>query len=139
MFLGCNLSAKQPTAPIILYELDLLDELGRAEGSSLELEKNTDSCRLTVKIYEQQGKTSYTFKFKKNNLISTEHIKYRYQNGLMIVDDDLKDLIAESSEQEPMELISHQTIIANDNNDITRNFKFYKEKIPYKILKDNCS
>lgn len=126
-----------------LFELDLTDEQISAEGGGIELYKRESSCFLLLKIYGETGQESYGFQFEKNNLIDTIHIVYRYKNGLLVIDDDLKDLIAdnnaESSDTNDLELISEKKIIGNTDKSIANKFEVYKQKIPKTILAKSCN
>lgn len=139
---GCNLSAKTNLSTKKIFELDLTDQGISAEGGGIELVKQGDSCLLILSIYGEVGQEKYKFNFKKNNLISTNYLKYRYKNGLIVVDDDLKDLIANDQvkvSDGDMDLVINKSFIGNENRNIAKKFNTYKRKVPQKVLNDHCN
>ncbi len=138
---GCNLSAKTTLSSKKIFELDLTDQEISEEGGGIELVKQGDSCLLILSIYGENGQEKYKFNFKKNNLLSINYLKYRYKNGLIVVDDDLRDLIADNQEKvsdADMELVLNKSFIGYENRNMTKKFNVYKRKIPQKVLNDNC-
>lgn len=73
-----------------IFELNLTNEEISAEGGEVELYEYKDYCILLLNLYGESGWDKYSFKFKRNYLIKTTYLKYRYKNGLLITDDDLK-------------------------------------------------
>lgn len=141
---ACNSSANQSIRKNIeekLFELDLTNEGISAEGGGIELHKNKNFCSLLLNIYGENGQEKYNFKFKKNNLIETSYLKYRYKNGLLVTDDDLKDIIADdnTNSDNDMELVSNKSFIGSTNKNITKKFDIYKKRIPKSVLTKNCS
>ena len=142
LLIGCNLSAKTNFFSEKVFELDLTDKKISSEGGGIELEKNKGGCLLILSVYGETGQEKYKFKFKKNNLLSTSYFKYGYQNGLISIDDDLKEFIADDHGQEndgSMDLIVNKLFIGNENRNITKKFYTYKKKIPSKVLIRYCS
>ena len=139
---GCNLSAK-PNLPIEkLFELDLTESGISAEGGGVELSKKGNYCFIVLSIYGESGQEEYNFKFNKNKLISSNYIKYRYKNGMIVAGEDLKDLIANyqpDSGKDDMELITNKSFIGSENKNIVKIFNKYKQKIPQGILSKNCN
>ena len=125
-----------------IFELDLTDEQISTEGGVIELKKGRNNCSLILNIYSELGQERYDFKFKENNLIKTSYLTYRYQNGLLVTDDDLKDLIADDNtdlDGSDMELISRKYFIGSESDHIVKKFIFYKQKIPQPILIESCN
>lgn len=138
---GCNLSAKTILSPKEVFELDLTDQGISEEGGGIELVTHGDSCLLILNIYRESDQEKYIFNFKKNKLLSADYLKYRYKNGLVIVDDDLRELIADYQDKTSdadMDLVINKSFTGNENKNITKIFKLYKRKIPQKILNDYC-
>ena len=138
---GCNLSAKTILSSKKVFELDLTDQGISNEGSGIELITHGESCLLILNIYRDSDQEKYKFNFKKNNLLSTDYLKYRYKNGLVIVDDDLRELIADYQEKTSdaeMDLVFNKSFTGNENKNITKKFKVYKRKIPKEVLNDYC-
>ena len=113
---ACNSSANQSIRKNIeekVFELDLTNEGISAEGGRIELYKDRNFCSLLLNIYGENGQEKYNFKFKKNNLIETSYLKYRYKNGLLVTGDELKDLIADDStnSDNDMELVSNDHLL----------------------------
>lgn len=141
---ACNSSANQSIRKNIeekVFELDLTNEGISAEGGGIELYKDRNFCSLLLNIYGENGQEKYNFKFKKNNLIETSYLKYRYKNGLLVTDDELKDLIADDStnSDNDMELVSNKSFIGSTNKNIAKKFDMYKKKIPKSVLTKNCN
>lgn len=139
---ACSSSANQNTQKNKIFELDLTNEQISAEGGAIELQKSGNNCSLILNIYNESGQESYNFQFKANDLIKTSHLTYRYKNGLLVTDDDLKDLIADDntvSNDNDMELVSKKYFIGNKNKSIAKKFKLFKQKIPKSILIKNCN
>ncbi|MGJ8756675.1 hypothetical protein ACSFV5_02090 [Acinetobacter sp. HC8-3S] len=139
---GCNLSAKTNPPSEKVFELDLTNQGISSEGGGIELEKSGKNCLLILSIYGETGQEKYKFKFNKNNLISTNYVNYRYRNGLINIDDDLKDLIADDHSElsdSDMELVVDKIFIGSENINITQKFNTYKRKIPSNILINNCN
>lgn len=125
-----------------IFELDLTDEQISTEGGAIELKKGRNNCSLILNLYSESGQERYDFKFKANDLIKTSHLTYRYQNGLLVTDDDLKDLIADDNtalNDSDMELISRKYFIGSESDYIVEKFIFYKQKIPKPILIESCN
>src|SRR5690606_1664617 len=141
---ACNSSANQSIRKNIeekVFELDLTNEGISAEGGGIELYKDRNFCSLLLNIYGENGQEKYNFKFKKNNLIETSYLKYRYKNGLLVTDDELKDLIADDStnSDNDMELVSNKSFIGSTNKNIAKKFDLYKKRIPKSVLTKNCN
>lgn len=141
---ACNSSANQSIRKNIeekVFELDLTNEGISAEGGGIELYKDRNFCSLLLNIYRENGQEKYNFKFKKNNLIETSYLKYRYKNGLLVTDDELKDLIADDStnSDNDMELVSNKSFIGSTNKNIAKKFDMYKKRIPKSVLTKNCN
>ena len=141
---ACNSSANQSIRKNIeekVFELDLTNEGISAEGGGIELYKDRNFCLLLLNIYGENGQEKYNFKFKKNNLIETSYLKYRYKNGLLVTDDELKDLIADDStnSDNDMELVSNKSFIGSTNKNIAKKFDMYKKRIPKSVLTKNCN
>lgn len=141
---ACNSSANQSIRKNIeekVFELDLTNEGISAEGGRIELYKDRNFCSLLLNIYGENGQEKYNFKFKKNNLIETSYLKYRYKNGLLVTDDELKDLIADDStnSDNDMELVSNKSFIGSTNKNIAKKFDMYKKRIPKSVLTKNCN
>lgn len=139
---GCNLSAKPSLSTKKLFELDLTNNGISAEGGGIELNKKGNYCFILLSLYGEYGQEKFNFKFKKNNLISSSYLKYRYKNGLIVVDKDLKDLIADDqldSSKDDMELIINKSFIGSENKNVVKKFNEYKQKIPHEILSKNCN
>lgn len=145
MFLtACNSSANQSIRKNIeekVFELDLTNEGISAEGGGIELYKDRNFCSLLLNIYGENGQEKYNFKFKKNNLIETSYLKYRYKNGFLVTDDELKDLIADDStnSDNDIELVSNKSFIGSTNKNIAKKFDMYKKRIPKSVLTKNCN
>lgn len=141
---ACNSSANQSIRKNIeekVFELDLTNEGISAEGGGIELYKDRNFCSLLLNIYGENGQEKYNFKFKKNNLIETSYLKYRYKNGLLVTGDELKDLIADDStnSDNDMELVSNKSFIGSTNKNIAKKFDMYKKRIPKSVLTKNCN
>ena len=141
---ACNSSANQSIRKNIeekVFELDLTNEGISAEGGRIELYKDRNFCSLLLNIYGENGQEKYNFKFKKNNLIETSYLKYRYKNGLLVTDDELKDLIADdnTNSDNDMELVSNKSFIGSTNKNIAKKFDMYKKRIPKSVLTKNCN
>ena len=141
---ACNSSANQSIRKNIeekVFELDLTNEGISAEGGGIELYKDRNFCSLLLNIYGENGQEKYNFKFKKNNLIETSYLKYRYKNGLLVTDDELKDLIADdnTNSDNDMELVSNKSFIGSTNKNIAKKFDMYKKRIPKSVLMKNCN
>ncbi len=141
---ACNSSANQSIRKNIeekVFELDLTNEGISAEGGGIELYKDRNFCSLLLNIYGENGQKKYNFKFKKNNLIETSYLKYRYKNGLLVTDDELKDLIADDStnSDNDIELVSNKSFIGSTNKNIAKKFDMYKKRIPKSVLTKNCN
>ncbi|MGE8537754.1 MAG: hypothetical protein ACN6NI_00585 [Acinetobacter sp.] len=141
---ACNSSANQSIRKNIeekVFELDLTNEGISAEGGGIELYKDRNFCSLLLNIYGENSQEKYNFKFKKNNLIETSYLKYRYKNGLLVTDDELKDLIADDSTNfdNDMELVSNKSFIGSINKNIAKKFDMYKKRIPKSVLTKNCN
>jgi hypothetical protein len=141
---ACNSSANQSIRKNIeekVFELDLTNEGISAEGGGIELYKDRNFCSLLLNIYGENGQEKYNFKFKKNNLIETSYLKYRYKNGLLVTDDELKDLIADdnTNSDNDMELVSNKSFIGSTNKNIAKKFDMYKKRIPKSVLTKNCN
>lgn len=139
---GCNLSAKTNPPPKKIYELDLTDKGISPEGGGVELQKEKNYCSLILSLYGESGQEKYKFNFKKDNLINTHYLKYRYKNGLIEPNNDLDDLIADDSkksDKNTMELVSNKTFVGNKDKKITKEFEFYKKKIPKSLLDKECN
>jgi hypothetical protein len=95
----------------------------------------------STQYYGENGQEKYNFKFKKNNLIETSYLKYRYKNGLLVTDDELKDLIADDStnSDNDIELVSNKSFIGSTNKNIAKKFDMYKKRIPKSVLTKNCN
>lgn len=126
-----------------IFELDLTDEGLSTEGGGIELRKYKDYCILSLNLYGELGQDKYKFKFKKDTLIKTDYFEYRYKKGLLVVDDDLKDLIASSNDNSgdthDMQLMKEKLFNGGKNKDIVKKFYMYKKKIPFLILNKNCT
>lgn len=141
-FTGCNLSAKTNLSQKKLFDLDLTDSGISAEGGGIELDKKGKYCFMILSLYGESGQEQYKFKFRKNNLISSDYLKYRYKNGLMVINDDLTDLIANDESnvgKDDMELVINKSFIGSENKNIVKKFNMYKQKIPQGILSRNCN
>lgn len=141
---GCNLSAKSSLSVEKLFNLDLTENGISAEGGEVELSKKGKYCFIVLSIYEESGQEKYNFKFNKNELVSTTYLKYRYKNGMIVVDDDLKELIANyqpdsGKNENDMELITNKSFFGSENKNIVKTFNEYKQKIPQEILSKNCN
>lgn len=141
---ACNSSANQSIRKNIeekVFELDLTNEGISAEGGGIELYKDRNFCSLLLNIYGENGQEKYNFKFKKNNLIETSYLKYRYKNGLLVTDEELKDLIADDStnSDNDIELVSNKSFIGSTNKNIAKKFDMYKKRIPKSVLTKNCN
>lgn len=141
---ACNSSANQSIRKNIeekVFELDLTNEGISAEGGGIELYKDRNFCSLLLNIYGENGQEKHNFKFKKNNLIETSYLKYRYKNGLLVTDDELKDLIADdnTNSDNDMELVSNKSFIGSTNKNIAKKFDMYKKRIPKSVLTKNCN
>lgn len=134
-----NVKANEPA----IFSLDLTDEDISPEGGGIELHKEGQLCLLILNIYGESGQENYRFKFKKNNLIETSYLKYRYPNALLAINDDLQELIAHDespdSNNNKMELIKNDFIIGQKNKAILHRFFLYQQKIPDGLLKKNCN
>ncbi|UUM26927.1 hypothetical protein NQU59_14780 [Acinetobacter colistiniresistens] len=113
--------------------MDLTDEGISSEGGGIELHKEGKFCLLLLNVYEESGQEKYRFKFQKNNLIETSYLKYRYPNGLLVNDDDLKGLIAHDENANPnskdeMELVKNELIIGQKNKEILQKFFYINKK-----------
>ena len=138
---GCSLSAKPNLSVQKLFELDLTNSGISAEGGEIELNKKDDYCFIVLSLYGETGQEMYNLKFKKNILISGDYLKYRYKNGMIVVDDDLKELIANyqpNSGNNDMELVVNKSFIGSENKNAVKIFNEYKQKIPQGILRKNC-
>ncbi len=141
LLIGCNLSAKTNSSQKKLFELDLTSQNISSEGGGIELEKKQDYCLIVLSLYGESGQEKYKFKFKKNNLITTDYLKYRYKNGRIEINDDVKDLIATDHSEvgnNDMELITNKSFTGSKNTNIVKKFNLCKKKIPQKILIKNC-
>ncbi|MBJ9720651.1 hypothetical protein I5515_02425 [Acinetobacter calcoaceticus] len=139
---GCNLSANTNLSPKKIYELDLTDQGISPEGGGIELKKEKNYCSLILSLYEESGQEKYKFNFKKDSLINTNYLKYRYENGLIEANDELDDLIADDSKKSNkgvMELIANKSFVGNKDKNITKEFEFYKKKIPKSLLDKECN
>ena len=139
---ACSSSANQDTQHNKIFELDLTDEQISTEGGEIELKKGRNNCSLILNLYSESGQERYDFTFKANDLIKTSYLTYRYQNGLLVTDDDLKDLIADDNtalNDSDMELISRKYFIGSQSDHIVKKFIFYKQKIPKPILIESCN
>lgn len=142
---ACNSSANQNIKNNLenkIFDLDLTNEVISPQGGGLKLYKDKKTCVLKLNIYGESGQEEYKFKFKKNRLLETSYLKYRYKNGLLITDDDLNDLIADestNSDGTDMELITNQSFIGDTNKNIVKKFDVNKQKIPKSILFNNCN
>lgn len=139
---GCNLSAKTNSSSEKIFELDLTNQGISSEGGGIELEKSGKNCFLILSIYGETGQQKYKFKFNKNNLISTKYMNYRYKNGLINIDDDLKDLIADDYSElsdNDLELVVDKVFIGSENRNISEKFNTYKRKVPSNILIKHCN
>ena len=100
------------------------------------MKKEKNYCSLILSLYGESGQEKYKFNFKKDNLINTNYLKYRYKNGLIEANNDLDDLIADDSKKSnkgAMELIANKSFVGNKDRQITKKFELYKKKVP-KIL-----
>lgn len=143
---ACNITENQNVKAneSNIFSLDLTDEGISSEGGGIELHKEGKFCLLLLNVYEESGQEKYRFKFKKNNLIETSYFKYRYPNGLLVNDDDLKDLIAHDENANPnskdeMELVKKDLVIGQKNKEILQKFFLYKQKVPNDLLNKNCN
>lgn len=141
---ACNSSANQSIRKNIeekVFKLDLTNEGISAEGGGIELYKDRNFCSLLLNIYGENGQEKYNFKFKKNNLIETSYLKYRYKNGLLVTNNELKDLIADdnTNSDNDMELVSNKSFIGSTNKNIAKKFDMYKKRIPKSVLTKNCN
>lgn len=139
---GCNLFGKPNLSVKKLCELDLTDSGISAEGGEIELNKKGNYCIIVLSLFGEIGQEKYNFKFRKNNLISSDYLKYRYKNGMIVVNEDLKDIIANyqpKSGGNDMELIFNKTFIGSENKNIVKKFNEFKKKIPQKTLSKNCN
>jgi hypothetical protein len=69
-------------------------------------------------------------------------MNYRYKNGLINIDDDLKDLIADDyseSSDSDLELVVDKVFIGSENRNISEKFNTYKLKVPSNFLIKNCN
>ena len=138
---ACNSSAN-PNIKNKVFELDLTDEQISAEGGGIELYKDKKYCHLILNLYGEAGQEKYDFRFKKKALIETSHLTYRYKNGVLDADDDLKGLIAVDSthsDGKDMELIGHELVVGEKNKNFVKKFEIYKKRVPATILIKNCS
>lgn len=126
-----------------VFELDLTDQGVSPEGGGIELFKDKKYCLLVVSLYGETGQEITKFQFIKNKLIKSNYQKYRYKQGLLVIDDDLNDLIAKNDEKlskdNDPELISNKFFLGNKNTKIVNEFNHYKLKIPKKVLNKNCT
>lgn len=139
---GCNLSAKPNLSAKKLFELDLTDSGISAEGGGIELNKKGDYCFIVLSLFGETGQEKYNFKFKKNKLISSNYLKFRYKYGMIVVDKDLQDLIANDqpkSDENNMELVINKSFIGTENKNIMKKFNEYKQRIPQRIVNNNCN
>ncbi|MDC4653304.1 hypothetical protein NQ805_00215 [Acinetobacter baumannii] len=139
---GCNLSAKTNPPSKKIYELDLTDQGISPEGGGIKLQKVKNYCSLILSLYGESGQEKYKFNFKKDNLINTNYLKYRYRNGLTEPNNDLDDLIADDSkkkDKDTMELIANKSFVGDKDRQITKKFEIYKTKIPKSLLDRNCN
>lgn len=140
---GCNISANTNVTQKKVFELDLTDQGVSPEGGGIELFKDKKYCLLVVSLYGETGQEITKFQFIKNKLIKSNYQKYRYKQGLLVIDDDLNDLIAKNdeklSEDNDPELISNKFFLGNKNTKIVNEFNHYKLKIPKKVLNKNCT
>lgn len=124
-----------------IFELDLTNENISPEGAGIEVYKNKKNCTLKLELYGTSGQEKYSFIFKENKLIKTSYLKYRYKYGLLVVDDDLKDLIADAGQSKSsndMDLIKNKVFLGKTNTYVTKNFDIYIKKVPKKVLISNC-
>ena len=139
---ACNSSANQNIKKNKIFELDLTDEQISAEGGGIELYKDKNYCHLILNLYGESGKEKYDFRFKKKTLIETYHLTYRYKNGVLDADDDLKELMAVNSTHSDgnnMELIGRQLVEGEKNKNFVKKFEIYKKRVPTTILRKNCN
>ena len=140
---GCNISSNTNVTQKKVFELDLTDQGVSPEGGGIELFKDKKYCLLVVSLYGETGQEITKFQFIKNKLIKSNYQKYRYKQGLLVIDDDLNDLIAKNdeklSEDNDPELISNKFFLGNKNTKIVNEFNHYKLKIPKKVLNKNCT
>ena len=64
------------------------------------------------------------FQVQKNKLISSDYLKFRYKYGMIVVDEDLQDLIANDqpkSDENNMELVINKSFIGSENKNIMKN------------------
>ena len=139
---ACNSSANQNIKKNKIFELDLTDEQISAEGGGIELYKDKNYCHLILNLYGESGQEKYDFRFKKKILIETYHLTYRYKNGVLDADDDLKELMAVNSTHSDgnnMELIGRQLVEGEKNKNFVKKFEIYKKRVPTTILRKNCN
>lgn len=138
-----NISANTNVTQKKVFELDLTDQGVSPEGGGIELFKDKKYCLLVVSLYGETGQEITKFQFIKNKLIQSNYQKYRYKQGLLVIDDDLNDLIAKNDEKlskdNDPELISNKFFLGNKNTKIVNEFNHYKLKIPKKVLNKNCT
>ncbi|OBY73993.1 hypothetical protein [Acinetobacter gyllenbergii] len=137
---ACNSSANQDIKNKV-FELDLTDEQISAEGGGIELYKGKNSCHLILNLYGESGQEKYDFRFKKKTLIETYYLTYRYKNGVLGADDDLKELMAVDSthsDGSDMELIGHELVAGEKDKNLVKKFEIYKKRVPTMILRKNC-
>ncbi|MDC4657125.1 hypothetical protein NRB12_01550 [Acinetobacter baumannii] len=106
------------------------------------MQKVKNYCSLILSLYGESGQEKYKFNFKKDNLINTNYLKYRYRNGLIEPNNDLDDLIADDSkkkDKDTMELIANKSFVGDKDRQITKKFEIYKKKIPKSLLDRNCN
>ena len=139
---ACNSSANQDIKKNKVFELDLTDEQISTEGGGIELYKDKNYCRLILNLYGESSQEKYDFRFKKKTLIETYHLTYRYKNGVLDADDDLKELMAVNSTHSDgnnMELIGRQLVEGEKNKNFVKKFEIYKKRVPTTILRKNCN
>lgn len=142
---GCNISVDNN--PIIsskkIYEKELIDKNLSLEGGSIELYSNELFCNMVVSIYGETGQEKYNFKFKYNSLLETQYQIYGYQNGILVPNDDIKDLIdksnKENSDRNDPILRKDIKIIGQLDPDISKRFVFYKDLIPDELIEKYCN
>lgn len=141
--MGCNISANTNAIQKKVFELDLTDQGVSPEGGGIELFKDKKYCLLVVSLYGESRQEITKFQFINNKLIKSNYQKYRYKQGLFVIDDDLNDLIAKNDEKlsndNDPELISNKFFLGGKNTKVVNEFNHYKLKIPKKVLTKNCT
>lgn len=138
---SCSLLADIHLSQKKIFELNLTEESISPEGAGIEVYKNKKNCTLKLELYGTSGQEKYSFIFKDNRLIKTSYLQYRYKYSLLVVDDDLKDLIADdgqSKSSNDMDLIKNKVFLGKTNSYIVKNFDNYIKRVPKKILINNC-